>query len=51
MVLRRDETAARQTHKYAHVIRVHNRTDRMVRSGDTEYNYPERRSFELRNGN
>ncbi len=31
VVLRRDETAAGQSHKYVHVSRVHNSTDMMVR--------------------
>jgi hypothetical protein len=35
-LLRRDEMAASQTHKYAHVVKAHKGTDRMIRSSDIE---------------
>jgi hypothetical protein len=37
VVLRKDETAASQTHKYGCVFKVHNGTDRMVWSTDMKY--------------
>ncbi len=40
IVLRKDETAAGQTYKYARVIKVHVGTDGKVRSADIEYRLP-----------
>ncbi len=40
MVLRKDETAAGQTYKYAKVIKVHTSTDGKVRAADVEYKLP-----------
>ncbi len=40
VVLRKDETAAGQTYKYAKVIRVHTSTDGKVRAADIEYKLP-----------
>jgi hypothetical protein len=40
MVLRKDETAAGQTHKYARVVKVHVGTDGKVRAADIEYKIP-----------
>jgi hypothetical protein len=39
-VLRKDETAAGQTYKYAKVTRVHSSTDGKVRAADVEYKLP-----------
>jgi hypothetical protein len=40
IVLRKDETAAGQTYKYARVIKVHIGTDGKVRAADIEYKVP-----------
>jgi hypothetical protein len=40
IVLRKDETAAGQTYKYAKVIRVHASSDDKVRAADIEYKLP-----------
>jgi hypothetical protein len=40
VVLRKDETAAGQTYKYAKVIKVHTSTDGKVRAADIEYKLP-----------
>ncbi len=40
IVLRKDETAAGQTYKYAKVIKVHVSTDGRVRAADIEYKLP-----------
>jgi hypothetical protein len=40
IVLRKDETAAGQTYKYAKVIKVHTSTDGKVRAADIEYKLP-----------
>jgi hypothetical protein len=40
IVLRKDETAAGQTYKYAKVIKVHVSTDGRVRAADVEYKLP-----------
>ncbi len=40
VVLRKDETAAGQTYKYAKVTRVHTSTDGKVRAADIEYKLP-----------
>ncbi len=40
IVLRKDETAAGQTYKYARVTKVHVSTDGRVRSADIEYRLP-----------
>jgi hypothetical protein len=40
IVLRKDETAASQTYKYAKVIKVHTSTDDKVRAADIEYKLP-----------
>jgi hypothetical protein len=40
IVLRKDETAAGQTYKYAKVIKVHASTDDKVRAADIEYKLP-----------
>ncbi len=40
IVLRKDETAAGQTYKYAKVIKVHISTDGKVRAADIEYKLP-----------
>jgi hypothetical protein len=40
IVLRRDETAAGQTYKYAKVVRVHTSADGKVRAADIEYKLP-----------
>jgi hypothetical protein len=45
VVLRRDETAAGQTYKYARVIRVHTSTDGKVRAADVEYRLPGESAF------
>ncbi len=39
-MLRKDETAAGQTYKYAKVIRVHTSADGKVRAADIEYKLP-----------
>jgi hypothetical protein len=40
IVLRKDETAAGQTYKYARVIKVHASADGKVRAADVEYKLP-----------
>jgi hypothetical protein len=40
VILRKDETAARQTYKYAQVVSVHTGLDGKVRSADVEYKIP-----------
>jgi hypothetical protein len=40
VVLRKDETAADQTYKYAKVVRVHTSADGKVRAADIEYKLP-----------
>ncbi len=40
IVLRKDETAAGQTYKYARVVKVHVGTDSKVRAADVEYKIP-----------
>jgi hypothetical protein len=40
VVLRKDETAAGQTYKYAKVVKVHTSTDGKVRAADIEYKLP-----------
>ncbi len=40
VVLRKDETAAGQTYKYAKVVRVHTSADGKVRAADIEYKLP-----------
>ncbi len=40
IVLRKDETAAGQTYKYARVIKVHVGTDGKVRAADIDYKIP-----------
>jgi hypothetical protein len=40
IVLRKDETAAGQTYKYAKVVKVHTSTDDKVRAADIEYKLP-----------
>jgi hypothetical protein len=40
IVLRKDETAAGQTYKYAKVIQVHVSSDNRVRAADIEYKLP-----------
>jgi hypothetical protein len=45
IVLRKDETAAGQTYKYARVIKVHVSTDGLVRSVDIEYRLPGEMTF------
>ncbi len=40
IVLRKDETAAGQTYKYAKVVKVHASTDDKVRASDVEYKLP-----------
>ncbi len=39
VVLVRDEMAARQTHKYSRIVKVHSGTDRMVQSTDIKYKF------------
>jgi hypothetical protein len=39
--------AAGRTHKYTHVIEVHNGTDKMVRSADNEYKLPREEQLQL----
>ncbi len=45
MVLRKDETAAGQTYKYAKVIKVHTSMDGKVRAADIEYRLPGESAF------
>ncbi len=45
IVLRKDETAAGQTYKYAKVIKVHVSSDDKVRAADIEYKLPEESVF------
>jgi hypothetical protein len=40
IVLRKDETAAGQTYKYAKVVKVHVSSDNRVRAADIEYKLP-----------
>jgi hypothetical protein len=40
IVLRKDETVAGQTNKYARIVNVHRGTDRKVRAADVEYKVP-----------
>ncbi len=40
MVLRKDETAAGQTYKYAQVTKVHTSADGKVRAADIKYKLP-----------
>jgi hypothetical protein len=40
IVLRKDETAAGKTYKYAKVVKVHTSTDGKVRAADVEYKLP-----------
>jgi hypothetical protein len=45
VVLRKDETAAGQTYKYAKVIKVHTSADGKVRAADIEYKLPGESAF------
>jgi hypothetical protein len=45
VVLRRDETATGQTHKYARILQVHDSTDKMAWSVDMEYKLPGEKKF------
>jgi hypothetical protein len=45
VVLRKDETAAGQTYKYAKVVKVHTSTDGKVRAADIEYKLPGESAF------
>jgi hypothetical protein len=45
IVLRKDETAAGQTYKYARVTKVYVSTDGQVRAADIEYKLPGEASF------
>jgi hypothetical protein len=45
IVLRKDETAAGQTYKYARVTKVHVSTDGRVRTADVEYKLPREAGF------
>jgi hypothetical protein len=45
IVLRKDETAAGQTYKYAKVIKVHTSADGKVRAADIEYKLPRESVF------
>jgi hypothetical protein len=45
IVLRKDETAAGQTYKYARVTKVHVSTDGRVRAADVEYKLPGEAGF------
>ncbi len=45
IVLRKDETAAGQTYKYARIAKVHNGSDGKVRVADIEYKVPEESKF------
>jgi hypothetical protein len=47
VVLRRDEAAAEQNHKYAHVVKVHNGSNGMVRSTDIKYKLPGEEKFRV----
>jgi hypothetical protein len=47
VVLRKDETAAGQTYKYARVVKVHVRTDGKVRAADIEYKIPGEARFHM----
>jgi hypothetical protein len=47
IVLRKDETAAGQTYKYARVTKVHISADRRVRAADIEYKLPGEASFRM----
>jgi hypothetical protein len=47
IVLRKDETAAGQTYKYAKVVRVHVSTDGKVRAADIEYKLPGESVFRM----
>jgi hypothetical protein len=47
IVLRKDETAAGQTYKYARVVKVHVSTDGKVRAADIEYKLPGEAVFRM----
>ncbi len=47
IVLRKDETAAGQTYKYAKVTRVHTSADGKVRAADIEYKLPGESVFRM----
>jgi hypothetical protein len=47
IVLRKDETAAGQTYKYAKVTRVHTSADGKVRAADVEYKLPGESVFRM----
>jgi hypothetical protein len=47
VVLRKDETAAGQTYKYAKVTKVHTSTDGKVRAADIEYKLPGESVFRM----
>jgi hypothetical protein len=47
IVLRKDETAAGQTYKYAKVTKVHTSTDGKVRAADIEYKLPGESAFRM----
>ncbi len=47
IVLRKDETAAGQTYKYAKVIKVHTSSDGKVRAADIEYKLPGESVFRM----
>jgi hypothetical protein len=47
IVLRKDETAAGQTYKYAKVVKVHVSTDGKVRAADIEYKLPGESVFRM----
>jgi hypothetical protein len=47
IVLRKDETAAGQTYKYAKVVKVHTSTDGKVRTADIEYKLPGESVFRM----
>jgi hypothetical protein len=47
IVLRKDETAAGQTCKYAKVVKVHTSTDGKVRAADIEYKLPGESVFRM----
>ncbi len=47
IVLRKDETAAGQTYKYARVTKVHVSADGRVRAADIEYKLPGEASFRM----
>ncbi len=47
VVLRKDETAAGQTYKYAKVVRVHTSADGKVRAADIEYKLPGESVFRM----